>query len=524
MSRAVSRTPAGAVADGPAHCPIPWSAELLALGQRYGPRLAVRDAHGELSYAALSRRAHALADWLRSVSPNGNGLRVGVLLHNGRAAVLADYGIAAAGGCIVHLNPAYSAQELAWCLRIAPVDLLLTEPALAGRTAGLDVPVHGFPDDAVLDARPAPPAPLPAADPAGPGRILFTSGTSGPPKAVVYSHYKRWLAATVLRAVLPYRPDGSGVLLMTPYVHGASMLARAYLDCGGWTTLLGGARIPEVEAALREPGLAAMFAPPSVLAKLADAFAGRSYPMRCVYSGTQPLSAALFRRAAAVFGPALRVTYGKSENLNPITVLDADDCAALYGAAEGEPAGCCVGRAGPGVEVRIADDGEVLLRSQHMFDGYLTAQGWQPHPPAAWHGSGDVGRVDEAGRLWLTGRKNQIINTGGYKINPDEVAAVIRAAPGVADAMVVGVASEYWTEIPVCGYVPAAGAAPDEAALRRAVGHLTSYKQPRLYVPLAAIPVNAMGKPSAQGLRDYIAAAYRLQDGPHPELHARERA
>ncbi len=578
--------------SGAAHCPIPWSAELLALSQRHGARLAVRDGEQALDYAALCRQAHALAAWLgqavagqpapRAPVPSppesgqpapslldtpvppepslpkpgrstpgvtASGLRIGVLLHNGCRAVLADYGVAVAGGCIVHLNPAYGEDELRGCLRRAPVDAVLTEAALAPRLAGLDLPVLVIEQVPLADAPPVRVALAPA-DAAAPGRILFTSGSSGPPKAVVYSHYKRWLAATVLRSVLPYRPEGSGLLLMTPYVHGASMLARAWLDCGGWVQLHAGVQSGLVREALADDGLQAMFAPPSVLAKLCTELAGLRRPLRCLFSGTQPLPPALYCRALPIFGPVVRITYGKSENLNPITVLDPAECDAVYGAPCGEtpggdaagaerPAacipgsaasadvayaagtsGCCVGRPGPGVDLMLAPDGEVLLRSQHMFDGYLTEQGWQPHAPDAWHATGDTGRWDAAGRLWLTGRTNQIVNSGGYKINPDEVADAVRAVAGVSDALVVGIASDYWTEVLVCAYV-ASDPALDVVTLRQALAGLTAYKQPRLYVALDALPQTPMGKPSPQGLRAHIARHYTLTDGPRPQLSPR---
>ena len=499
------------------HCPIPWSEELFTLSRRHGPRLAIKDADSELTYQALCSQAHRLAQWLLAQAPGHRPPRVGVLLQNSRASVVADYGISIAGGSLVHLNPACAAGELSHCLSLVPVDLVLTETALAPRLAALDVPVH-VQWQAHAAAMPEVSGPLPPADPAVPGRILYTSGTSGPPKAVVYSHFKRWTAAVLLRATLPYRPEGTGILLMTPYVHGASMLARAYLDTGGWVALHQGVQARAVEQALREPALDAVFAPPSVLAKLLDT-CRPARPLRCIFSGTQPLPRSLYQRARERFGACIRVTYGKSENFNPISILEIAEGADLYtDPALDRQQGCCVGLPAPGVSLRIADDGEVLLRSQHMYDGYLTHEGWLPHAGDAWHATGDLGRFDARGRLWLTGRKTLVINTGGYKINPEEPADRIRAVPAVADALVVGIASDYWTEIPVCGYVPAQGAQVSEDMLRDAVADLTPYKQPRLYLPLADMPSNAVGKPSPQGLRDYIARHYILHDGPRPRL------
>src|SRR5690606_19212209 len=93
---------------------------------------------------------------------------------------------------------------------------------------------------------------LPAIDPFADARVIFTSGSSGPPKAAVYSHRQRWMAAVVLRSVLPYRPNAdSGIALMTPYVHGASALARAYLDSGSRVELMQGIEPERMQASMR---------------------------------------------------------------------------------------------------------------------------------------------------------------------------------------------------------------------------------------------------------------------------------
>src|SRR5690606_2241297 len=255
-----------------------------------------------------------------------------------------------------------------WCQRLAPFDLLITEEDLLPQTLGLTVRKWTMNSDGFLEhlgrrghAADAPPTPgdFPAVDPSAEARIIFTSGTSGRPKAAVYTTAKRWMSATVLRSVLPYRPNvASGIVLMTPYVHGATSLARAYLECGSRVALLRG-----IEEALLRPLLSgrnfdALFAPPSVLAKLVEIFTGeRLDHIRSIYAGTQPLPLALYRKAAAIFGPCMRVTYGKTENLNPITLLEPDETDDVYQTSDAS-VGTCVGYPGPGVELRISRGGD----------------------------------------------------------------------------------------------------------------------------------------------------------------------
>lgn len=499
---------------------IPWSSDLVTLGRRYADRIAVQDGANDLTYSGLCAKAHALAAVL-CTPEHRPGRRIGVLLGNGIPAVVADYALSIIGGCIVHLNPAYSESDLQWCLQIAPFDLLITEFALLERVADLGIETLVF-DDASLQSAPMPDLPLPAVRGGTEARIIFTSGSTGKPKAVVYTQQKRWMAATVLRSVLSYRPDASGgIALMTPYVHGASSLARAYLDCGGCVILMAGVDSARLRSGLQVREIDALFAPPSVLAKVAEALDGDTFlHVRCVYSGTQPLPVSTYQKAVAIFGKSVRITYGKSENLNPISVLDPQEADEVY-AANDPSAGTCTGYLGPGVEVKLSDSGEILLRSQHGYDGYLTESGFIPQTANDWHETGDRGYFDEAGRLWLTGRTSDVINTGGYMVSPDEIEAALSIEDAAREICVLGLPSSYWTQIIVCAYVPRDKTSNSATGLMNALTHLTKYKRPRLYVAMNSMIRTPAGKVDRRATRDWIMANYTLIDGPYPVLEFR---
>ena len=506
----------------PAPNAISWSGELLALAQRYGDATAVSDGGAAISYTGLARRAHAIAGRLLSggLAP---GTPVGMLLPNSISAVCASYGLMLSGACETALGWNITDAELRWAVSLSGVRLVVStrrrEDGL--RAMGCDVlPVEDL--DGAGAAEPRPPAPADAW-----GRILFTSGTTGRPKGIVHSHGRRWLANRLLKSALPWAPrPGARILLMTPFTHGASLLTFAWLDHGGEVVLLDGVDIQQVESILGGGDIEAIFAPPTVIAKLAGAFGTRRFAgVRCVFTGTQTLTPALYRKAESMFGACVRITYGKTECTNPITVLDAQDTHILFGEHSAEP-GACVGWPAAGVELEVrADDGtslqaggagEIWLRATHMYIGQIDPDGFHRLAEDAWHRTGDFGHLDQRGRLWLEGRLADVIKSGGYKISPDEIEAVLSGLPGCGDICIAALPSEYWGEVIVAVAEKASEHWQVEAEGR--VAALSRHLRPRLWVAIETLPRNTQGKVSRREVRARVEAVYTLVDGPHPRL------
>ena len=491
--------------------PVPWSADLLALAQRFGDRIAVRGAVASLSYAALSARAHALAEQLRALGI-GPGESVAWSLPNGPDAVWASYGITLHGAAETPMAPSLTAAEVGWFGGLAGTRWVVTQAARRGFFAALGLRVIAIED--IGPEGPSPRAPVPGGIH---GKLMSTSGTTGKPKSVVYSHGKRAIGHALLKSVLPFQPHpGDAILLMTPYSHGASALAYAWFDYGGEVLLLEGIQRTQVEPALRG-GVAALFAPPTVINKLAELFPEERFTgVRCVFTGTQTLTEATYRRAERLFGPVVRVTYGKSECTNPITVLAPADTAAHY-ATEATPEGACLGWPAKGVELEIRE-GEIWLRASQMADGIIDAAGFHEFE-GGWHATGDMGWIDGRGRLWLSGRAADIIKSGGYKVQPEEIEAVLAGIPGCGQIVVAALPSDYWGEVIVAATEQAG--ADWHAQARARVESLSKHKRPRAYVELAALPRNAQGKISRREVRTAILSLYNLVDGPRPELKSR---
>jgi acyl-CoA synthetase (AMP-forming)/AMP-acid ligase II len=495
---------------------IPWSAALHGLAARFGAAPAVTDhAVRVLSYETLDARAHALAETLaaRGVAA---GMPVAILLPNGVDAVWAAYGVRLAGAADVALGWGSTAEEIASAAQLARYRLVITERGRADalRALGLE-PLLA--QDVPLQPQQHGAWPAVAADTTG--KLMFTSGTTGRPKGVRHTHGGRWLGEQLLRATLPFTPArGSRLLLVTPFPHGASLLTFAWLEYGGHVLLEAGADPQRMGALLRRGDVDALFAPPTVLAKLAAAFADERFDgVRCVFTGTQPLPAPLYAKARAMFGPVVRVTYGKTECFNPITVLEAPDTEAWF-AQEERPAGACVGWPAPGVQLEIRD-GEVWLRAQHMSAGMFGPDGATPHP-GGWHATGDLGGFDAQGRLVLLGRVADVIKSGGYRVNPDEVESLLAGLPGCGPVCVAGLPSEYWGEV-IIAVAEQAGPGWEPAVAAR-VAALSRHKHPRLLLSVPALPRNAQGKINRREVVRRVLATHDLADGPHPALSPKQ--
>ena len=499
---------------------LPRATALSVVAQRWAGRTAVIDRTTAITYRDLFRNAAGLAHQLVAAGVRP-GDPVASVVRNSVPAVWAGYGIALSGGADLALNPNLNEADRRHCLRLGQVRHVVTTADEAGFFEGLGLVVHRVdavvPRDLVADA-------LPATTLDDWARIGFTSGTTGLPKGIVTTQRGRWMGNLLQRATMPHRPGpNSRLLLMTPFSHGASLLTFAYMDVGGCVVLLDGVDTDHVIGLIRRGEVDEMFAPPTVLAKIVAAAEGSVLPgLKTIYCGTAVLSPRLYARARAIFGPVIRITYGKTEIVNPITVLEAAEVDAWY--AEGGPhADACVGWPASGVEVVVdaapGQIGEVRLRGQQMMAGTIRADGYEALPPGGFHETGDLGYIDGRGRLHLTGRAADVIKSGGYKVAPEEVERVLSAALGRGEVAAFGIPSEYWGEVIVAvAEDPAPGW---EDVVHAAMADMTAYKRPRALFAVAELPRNAMLKISRKAVREAVLATHRLVDGPRPVLEPR---
>jgi long-chain acyl-CoA synthetase len=225
-------------------------------------------------------------------------------------------------------------------------------------------------------------------------------------------------------------------------------------------------------------------------------------PLRYVRSITAPLSPLQARRFRDQFGIVVLNGYGQTEIGGEIVGWSGADAKSFGDAKLGS-----VGRPHRDVQVRAVDDegrprpiddaGELWVLTPTIASGYAAGGDLSDRLSAdGWFRTGDIGRVDADGFVWIEGRVSDMINRGGLKIYPEQVAEVLRLAPDVAESAVVGVADERLGEVPWAFVVPTDPAAPpsDDALAALARQHLAPYKVPVGYVVVDELPRNEVGK------------------------------
>ena len=470
-------------------------------------RLSVVADGVHLDCAGLYDRARCMAARLAAAGVR-RGERVALLLPNGLAMVVAVHALAALGVVLVPLNLRLTATELAWPLADSGAAWLLHDPRTA-RMAAAALDACDTSGVTLLDAAAflgsstdrerLAHGPDSAASPDAPFAILYTSGTTGRPKGAVLTQANFWWSAIGSAMQLGLR-DEDRWLACLPLFHvgGLSILFRAT-----WYGIA--ALVHErfdavaVRRAIDDDGVTLVSLVPTTLQRLLDAQGDTRFPatLRCVLLGGAPAALPLLERCAALGVPVAQ-TYGLTECASQVATLPPAQAPGRLGSA---------GRPLFPTEIRIADQhgaplpatepGEILVRGPTVMSGYhanagATAQALRD----GWFHTGDVGRCDDDGYLYVLDRRDDLIVSGGENVYPAEVEGVLLAHPGVLEAAVIGEADERWGQCVVAVVRLAAGAAIDVPALTaHCRATLAGYKVPRRFVEVTApLPRTASGK------------------------------
>jgi malonyl-CoA/methylmalonyl-CoA synthetase len=428
------------------------------------------------------------------------GLRPGdrVLISAATSAALVEAHVGALrlGLVVVPANTAYREREIAHLVADArPRAAVVDDPERARwiiRAAGAagEAPLVVGPE---VDLADGPDVEIDTAAPADPAIIAYTSGTTGAPKGAVLSHANLLASSESVRLAWRWEAADRLVLALPLFhIHGLGVGLHGTLLTGASAVLLPGFDPDAVldAAALHDATL--FFGVPTMYARLAASpRLGELARLRLCVSGSAPLPPALFERLAEGSGQRILERYGTTET--GMNVSNPHD---------GERRPGTVGFPLPGVELRLDDDGEILVRGANVFGGY-----WQnPAGTAAafedgWFRTGDIGEFDADGYLRIVGRAKELIITGGLNVYPREVEEVLLGHPAVAEVAVAGVPDEEWGEVVTAWVVPAGDPPAPEELLAHAADRLAGFKRPRAVHYVARLPRNALGKVLRHELR-----------------------
>lgn len=311
--------------------------------------------------------------------------------------------------------------------------------------------------------------------------MYFTSGSTGLPKGVMVSHRVSWLRAYVAQSLNSAR----GMVCMFPLFHMAGWLVITQTWAQGRPVhLVARADADSLLAEVEQRKASTLYAIPAVWKRILDC--PNNYDtssLLAVDAGTSYVGADLIAALRERFPQARNmVAYGSTEMGMGLQIAH-DDIAGHPGS---------VGRPGPTVEARI-EDGELLLRGPTMMLGYYRLEAETAEVMGdGWYHTGDLAERDAEGFFTITGRRREIIRSGGKTISPAELDPLLKGLPGVADAAVVGLPDADWGEIVTVAVVPLPGhGLPDVEAVRAHMGAISAYKQPRRVVPVREIPRTA---------------------------------
>ena len=476
--------------------------------ERFGDRDAIRAGDSRWSFRDLDAASSAFARHLAAAGVASHQ-RVAVMTSNRPEFVVAVHGISKAGAAAVLLSPAWKAVEVGHALELTGPVHAVADGAAVALLAGR-LPVTDLDDEVARHAAPAG-EPSPRAAPVAGGDesvLVFSSGTTGLPKAVRHTHDSMWHATRHWCEVLALGPDDR-FQVATPPSHILGLLnLLAAAEAGATVRLHLRFDLDEILGRIQSERMTLEMAVAPIALAMANHPNIEDFDLsslRYVMWGATPVSESVAQVVTRRTGVRWLPAYGASEvpviACNPVGSPDRWrlDSAGL------PPAG---------VELRVADleSGEILrpgqvgelqVRSQSVMAGYLPGAATAEAFAGGWYRTGDVGWLEPEGWVHLTDRSKEMIKVNGFQVAPAEVEAVLLGHRAVLDCAVFGIPDERAGEVPVAAVQLDPAQALGEGELEQLVaGSLATYKHLRHVVVVDAIPRLPSGKALRRTLRD----------------------
>jgi acyl-CoA synthetase (AMP-forming)/AMP-acid ligase II len=477
----------------------PWQTipeMVLSAAERFGDAEAVVDGPLRLSYVELADLIRRAAGAFVGFGVE-KGDRVAVWAPNSAEWIIAAFGLLTAGGVLVPVNTRFKAEEAADVVRRSGAKAVLVQKGFLGQDfrLPLDVPVIDLTSD-FLGSGPPTERPVDGTDIAD---VIYTSGTTGKPKGVMMNHlqtlrlYEEWCDLNDLR-------EGDRYLIVNPFFHtfgykagciaslirGATILPVPVFDVDAVVDLI------EAERVTMLPG------PPTLYhSLLAVPDKHKLATLRAGVTGASDIPVELIRRVHDELPfKTVNTGYGLTE-CGTATLSRPGDSFDDVATTVGVPC--------DGIEVRVADDGEVLVRGYSVMQGYLDdpAATAEAIDADGWLHTGDLGEFTETGRLRIVGRKKDMFIVGGFNAYPAEIEDFLSEHPAVAQAAVIGVPDDRMGQVGKAFVVlrRSADTLVADDLIDWSRQRMAGYKVPRYVQFLDELPTNATGKVVKDRLR-----------------------
>jgi o-succinylbenzoate---CoA ligase len=421
---------------------------------RRGAQPALITASGTTSYAELAAGAARTARRLAALGV-AEGDRVATTLPPGLAFAELLHALPLLGASLVPLNTRLTAAERQWQLEDSGARLCVEEP-LVGEEADVERRT-----EVDLDAEHS---------------VIYTSGTTGRPTAISLTHRNHTASALASAWNLGVDPDDRWLCVLPLFhVGGLAILLRSAIY-GTTAVVHDGFDVERVKDAFERGEVTLASLVPTMLRRLVEAGLESAPALRAVLLGGGPVPRDLLEWSADHGFPALQ-TYGMTQTSSQIATLTAAEAVHKAGSA---------GRPLLGVELSVSAEAEILARGPMVSPGALD-------PGDGWLHTGDRGRLDDEGHLWVEGRLKDVIVTGGENVACAEVERVLEEHPAVVEAAVVGLPDPEWGEA-VTAFVVLDADGDGGDLIAHCRERLAGYKVPRGLHLVDALPRNAAGK------------------------------
>ncbi len=484
------------------------SATVSVAALRDGDRTAICDERGELSYRELDAQTNALANaWRQQGLKAGDG--VAILARNHRGFLQAVFAAAKSGAKIILLNTSFAGPQIREVAQREGTDMLVYDDEYGQMLAGVEPPLGRWrsfvEDEAELAAPDTIQGLINSTSPARPPKaqrppriVILTSGTTGTPKGAPRDEPKSLGLIGGVLSKVPYRA-GETTVLAAPMFHALGFATMA-LGLGLGSTLVVHRRFnPEATLdALREHDATALIVVPVMLQRIIelgeDAVRARHlHNLRIIFASGSAISADLVTRTLSAFGPVLYNMYGSTE-VAEATIATPEDLAAQPSTVGGVVRGTVVKILDEhGHELPAGSVGRIFVANSAQFDGYTGGE--DKERIRGLMSSGDVGHFDADGRLFIDGRDDEMIVSGGENVFPAEVEDLLAGHAAVAEAAAIGIDDDTFGQRLKAFVVVRDGHELTENEVQAYVReNLARYKVPREVVFLDELPRNQTGK------------------------------